>query len=162
MQREIPYTIQTLKETEYNLLRDFLYEAIYVPDGMEPPPISVLDSPYLQPYIAAFGNENHDIALSAVSSGEIAGIIWARIMHDYGHIDDQTPSLAMAVKKAYRQQGIGTALLQALLRELKIKGYKQISLSVQKENYAAIKLYKKAGFCIFQETQEEYIMTRTL
>ena len=35
------------------------------------------------------------------------------------------------------------------------------SLSVQKENYA-IKLYKKAGFKVFEETLEEFIMVLEL
>ena len=30
---------------------------------------------------------------------DIVGAVWIRIMNDYGHIDDQTPSLAISVKK---------------------------------------------------------------
>lgn len=42
----------------------------------------------------------------------------------------------------------------SLLRE---KGYKQVSLAVQKANYA-VRMYKKVGFEIIDENQEEYIM----
>lgn len=44
---------------------------------------------------------------------------------------------------------------------LRQAGYKKISLSVQKENYAA-KMYFKAGFSVLKETQEEYIMVLNL
>lgn len=36
------YTIRTMDKKEYPLLKDFLYEAIYIPDGVEAPPISVI------------------------------------------------------------------------------------------------------------------------
>lgn len=78
-------------------------------------------------------------------------------MNDYGHIDDETPSFAISLYKEYRHQGIGTALMKAMLSELKEKGYKQASLAVQKANYA-LRMYKKVGFEIIDENDEEYIM----
>ena len=36
------YKIRQMNNTEYPLLNDFLYEAIYVPTGIEPPPKTVL------------------------------------------------------------------------------------------------------------------------
>ena len=89
--------------------------------------------------------------------GNIVGAIWARIMNDYGHIDENTPSLAMSVLKAYRGMGIGTLLLTQMLLAEKAAGYAKLSLSVQKDNYA-VKLYRKAGFTTICETDEEYIM----
>ena len=47
--------------------------------------------------------------------------------------------------------------MRRILKELKEKGYKQVSLSVQKENYA-VNLYKKAGFEVICDKEEEYIM----
>ena len=44
-----------------------------------------------------------------------------------------------------------------MLKRLKNDGYKRVSLSVQKENYAS-KMYRKAGFEVFRENNEEYIM----
>ncbi|BBM35934.1 acetyltransferase, GNAT family [Pseudoleptotrichia goodfellowii] len=82
-------------------------------------------------------------------------------MDDYGHIDNETPSLAMSLFKEYRNLGIGTVLLNELLSELKIRGYLKVSLSVQKDNYAQ-KMYKKAGFKVIKENEEEYIMLAEL
>ncbi|WP_332069764.1 GNAT family N-acetyltransferase [Pseudoleptotrichia goodfellowii] len=89
------------------------------------------------------------------------GAAWVRIMDDYGHIDNETPSLAMSLFKEYRNLGIGTVLLNELLSELKIRGYLKVSLSVQKDNYAQ-KMYKKAGFKVIKENEEEYIMLAEL
>jgi hypothetical protein len=40
-------------------------------------------------------------------------------------------------------------------------GYEQVSLSVQKANYAA-KMYRKLGFAAVRENEEEYIMAADL
>ena len=89
------------------------------------------------------------------------GAAWSRIMNDYGHVDEQTPSLAIALYEAYRGKGIGTRLIRKLLELLKGKGFKQVSLSVQKENYA-VNMYRKLGFDVVRETDEEYIMVCNL
>ena len=48
------YTIRKMKQSEYPLLEDFLYEAIFVPEGMKPPARSILQTPELQVYTADF------------------------------------------------------------------------------------------------------------
>ena len=155
------YIIREMRSEEYCLLSDFLYEAIYIPDGIEPPPKSVIDCPELQEYIIEFGNRKHDKALVAEIQGNIVGAIWVRIMNDYGHIDNDTPSLAMSVCPRYRGLGIGTSLLKQLLQVERLAGYSKISLSVQKSNYA-VKMYEKVGFTVVDENSEEYIMTVNL
>lgn len=85
------------------------------------------------------------------------GAAWVRIMNDYGHINDETPSLAISLYGEYRHLGLGTALMKSVLQLLKDKGYKQTSLSVQKANYA-VGMYRKAGFAVVDENEEEYIM----
>ncbi len=150
------YQIRKIRESEYSILSDFLYEAIFIPKGMEKPPRSIIEQSELQVYIADFGKAD-DWCLVAEMKGKIIGAVWVRIMNDYGHIDNETPSLAISLYNEYRHLGIGTALMKAILQLLKEKGYKQISLSVQKENYA-VNMYRKIGFKIVSETDEEYIM----
>lgn len=154
-------TIREMQRAEYPLLEKFLYEAIFIPDGVEPPPKSIICRPELQVYISDFGKSQHDIALVADVNGEIVGAVWVRIMNDYGHIDDNTPSFAIAVCKEYRGKGIGTALMKEMLTILKERGYKQTSLSVQKANYAA-RMYRKLGFEVVDENAEEYLMLKKL
>ena len=155
------YTIREIKPTEYPLLDDFLYEAIFIPEGVEAPPKSIIYRPELQVYVANFGELKEDLALAAEVDGKIIGAVWARIMDDYGHIDNETPSLAISLYKEYRGLGIGTAMMKKMLTLLKERGYKRVSLSVQKSNYA-FKMYRKLGFEVVNENSEEYIMVRTL
>ena len=103
------YTIREMSPAEYPLLNNFLYEAIFIPDGMEAPPKSIINSPELQVYVSDFGTQIHDRALLAEINGQAVGAVWVRIMNDYGHIDDMTPSFAISLYKEYRRQGIGTA-----------------------------------------------------
>ena len=93
--------------------------------------------------------------------GKVVGAAWARIMNDYGHIDDETPSLAIAVHKEYRWQGIGKKLLLFLMSALDGKGFERVSLPVQKSN-PAVRLYQRTGFITVDETEEEYIMVNNL
>ncbi len=88
---------------------------------------------------------------------KVVGAVWVRIMDDYGHIDNDTPSFAISLCKDYRGFGIGTDLMKEMLRILKDGGYKQASLAVQKANYA-VRMYQKTGFEIVDENGEEYIM----
>lgn len=155
------YTIREIREEEYPLLNDFLYEAIFIPEGVEAPPKSIINTPELQVYISDFGTQKHDRALIAEVNGKVVGAVWVRIMNDYGHIDDATPSLAISLYKEFRGFGMGTAMMGKMLSVLKASGYKQTSLSVQKANYA-VKMYQKIGFKIFGENEEEYIMIKYL
>ncbi len=151
-------TIREIQKQEYPLLDNFLYEAIFVPEGIEPPPKTIITSPELQVYVAHFGESKDDWGFVAEVDDKIVGAVWVRIMDDYGHIDDKTPSLAISLYQEYRGFGIGTAMMKEFLTLLKSHGYNQVSLSVQKANYAA-KMYLKIGFEIVWENEEEYIMT---
>ena len=155
------YTIREIQEQEYPLLDNFLYEAIFIPEGIEPPPKTIIASPELQVYVERFGELKDDRGLVAEVDGKIVGAVWVRIMNDYGHIDNETPSLAISLYNEYRGFGIGTAMMKEILALLKIHGYKQVSLSVQKANYAA-RLYLKIGFKIVRENEDEYIMVHFL
>lgn len=151
------YIIREILEKEYSLLENFLYEAIFVPKGVPAPPKTIIEQPELQVYVTDFGKKKDGIGLVAEVGTKVVGAVWVRIMNDYGHIDDATPSFAISLYKEYRGWGIGTALMQEMLCILKQRGYQQASLAVQKENYA-VKLYKKVGFEIVDENEEEYIM----
>lgn len=150
------HKIREIRKNEYPILSEFLYGAIFVPEGMDKPPRSIIEQPELQVYIEDFGKED-DHCFVVEIKGKIVGAVWARIMDDHGHIDDETPSLAISLYEGYRGLGIGTTLMGVMLRSLREKGYEQVSLSVQKENYA-VRMYRKAGFEVIDENKEEYIM----
>lgn len=153
--------IEEMKPSQYPLLQDFLYEAIFVPQGMQAPPKSILQEPDLQVYVSDFGTYKDDIALSVKVNDIIVGAVWVRIMMDYGHVYADTPSLAISLLKEYRGKGIGMAMMKQMLRILKKRGYAQVSLSVQKENFA-VRMYQKLGFKILEDKEDEYLMIKTL
>lgn len=149
--------IREMQEAEYGLLEDFLYEAIFIPEGAEKPPKNIVARPELQVYVKDFGREKDDHCLVAETDGKIVGAVWMRVMNDYGHIEEGIPSFAISLYEEYRGKGIGTALMQQMLGKLKQLGYQKTSLAVQKANYA-VRMYKKVGFEIIGENEEEYIM----
>jgi uncharacterized protein YbbK (DUF523 family)/GNAT superfamily N-acetyltransferase len=153
--------IRKLMTEERPLLKDFLYEAIFIPEGVEAPPRDIVERPELRIYYDDFGTGPADHCLVAEADGRVVGAVWTRIMHDYGHVDDETPSFAISLYKEYRGKGIGTALMRRMLGLLKEQGYKKVSLAVQKANYA-VKLYRNVGFKIVDENAEEFIMVYEL
>lgn len=150
------FKIRELKKCEIKLLNTFLYEAIFIPEGVPEPSKDIINHPDLQIYISDFGKKD-DICYVAEVEGKVVGAVWTRIINDYGHIDDETPSLSISLLKEYRNLGIGTKLMKQIILALKEKGYKQVSLSVQKVNNA-VRMYKKFGFEIVHENEEDYIM----
>ncbi|MEG0752129.1 MAG: GNAT family N-acetyltransferase [Oscillospiraceae bacterium] len=148
--------IRKIKQDEYRVLEDFLYHAIFIPEGAELPPRTIINQPELQLYIADFGRKD-DYALVAEADNKIVGAVWTRIMDNYGHIDNDTPSFAISLYREYRGFGIGTELMKQMLTLLKEQGYKRASLAVQQTNYA-VKMYQKVGFEIVDKNEEEYIM----
>lgn len=151
------YTIRELSIDERDVLEIFLYHAIYIPEGITPPPFEIIKQPELQVYIERFGEQDGDICLVAEFDSKIVGAVWVRIMNDYGHISDDMPSLAISLLPEYRGKGIGTALMQSMQEIVSKQGYKGISLSVQKQNYAT-KMYRKLGFNTIEDKDEELIM----
>lgn len=151
------YLIRKLREDEMDLLKEFLFEAIFIPEGIAPPDKSIVERPELRVYTDGFGEKKGDNCLVAEVSGRVIGAVWTRIMNDYGHVDDDTPSFAISLYREYRGQGIGTQLMLSMLRLLKEQGFRRASLAVQKANYA-VRMYERVGFRIAAENEEEFIM----
>ena len=153
--------IRQLSEKEYPILEDMLYEAIYQPDENNLAPRNVIEIPEVNAYIKDFGSRKDDYCLVADVGGVIVGAVWVRIIsgdiQGYGYVDDNTPEFAISLFKEYRNKGIGTQLMAAMIEHLRGYGYRQTSLNVKKENYA-VKLYKKMGFVVIGEDDEDYLM----
>jgi len=152
--------IREMNPEEVSILKDMLYEAIFQLDKTNFLPREIIEQPELSIYIDNWGNPD-DLCFVAEVDGKIVGAVWTRILageiKGYGNIDDSTPEFAISLYKEYRNQGIGTALMNHMLQLLKTRGYKQASLAVQKENYA-VKMYENVGFKTVAEHKEEYLM----
>jgi len=81
-----------------------------------------------------------DGTLVAVADGEIVGSIHVDASrHGFGEI-------GMAVARAWRGRGVGSALLAAAIDDARERGLHKLSLSVFVHNAAGIALYRKYGF----------------
>lgn len=49
------YKIREIKESEYPVLSDFLYQAIFISEGMEKTSKSIIEQPKMQIYVVDFG-----------------------------------------------------------------------------------------------------------
>ena len=67
----------------------------------------------------------------------------------------------MAIKPKFQEQGIGTKMLDTILLKLTTLNYKQVSLSVDKRNFA-YGLYKKFDFKEVETTENSIKMLRVL
>lgn len=155
--------IQEHVDSEQDVLRKFLYLAIYTPPGQSPPPMQVVKTPELSRYVDGWG-EPDDHAVFAILEGKIIGACWARRFSEvepgYGFIRSDIPELSIAVFPEHRQKGVGTKLLQALIDKLQTK-YRAVSLSVSTENPAR-HLYEKLGFTRFHQTSHHLVMIKAL
>ena len=117
--------IRDIRSEEYLLLEDFLYDAIYIPEGTKQPPREIIMQPELAVYIENFGQPD-DLCLVAVSKGILLGAVWCRVLsgkrRGYGSIGEHTPELAISVRKEFRYQGIGKQLMREMLSLLRKKG----------------------------------------
>ena len=150
---------------EYPLLEEFLYHAIYLPPGVEALPREIIFEPPIYIYIKDFGGED-DCCIVAELEGEVIGAAWTRIIPAYGHINSKTPELAISVLPKWREQGIGSKMMRSLFEILRERGYRQTSLSVQKDN-PAVRFYERLGYEIVGERvdhadHEDFLMIKQL
>lgn len=115
--------------------------------AQEPSVAAVQAQPLLRKYVDQWGRKG-DCGVVALHEEIAIGAAWLRLWsaeeQGVSFLDDQTPELAMAVLPNYRQQGVGTQLLNHLI-ELASPHFAAISLSVRSEN-PAIALYERLGF----------------
>lgn len=161
MERHSWGSIREIKPNEIPLLTDFLYEAIFQPRNNPKLPRTVLQEPMTWAYVDRFGTLPDDFCHVATVDGLIIGAVWSRRGCSYGKIDDSTPELAISLYPQYRGRGIGSKLLACHLAYLSESGHQQISLSVDKTNYA-VKMYHKAGFKTIAEREHDYLMIKEL
>ena len=165
---KINANIRAVRESDHECLPNFLYQAIFIPDGIEPPPRSIINQPEIFVYIKDFGTQPGDLGVvaSCEQSGQIIGAAWTRIIPAYGHIDNDTPELAISILPEFRGYGIGTKLMKKLFEVLRENGYRRTSLSVQKDN-PAVRFYRRLGYeqsgeRLDHAEHEDYLMVKTL
>jgi ribosomal protein S18 acetylase RimI-like enzyme len=130
------------------LLREMLYLAVFVPQGETPPPPSIVAQPELARYVNSWGRPGDDGVIALAPDSYPIGAAWLRLWSEddrgYGFVDVHTPELSVAVRAEFRSHGIGTRLLQEMLRRAD-ETHESVSLSVSVQN-PAVRLYERLGF----------------
>jgi ribosomal protein S18 acetylase RimI-like enzyme len=148
--------------TDEDFLWDILYEAIFIPEGADAPPLSVLEDPAIARYMLDWGREHdHGWIAEDIEHNQLLGAAWLRLwdeeMHGYGFYHPDYPELTIALLPEARGQGIGTRLMERLITAARDAGYPGISLSVSAQNPAR-NLYERLGFRIVSEDEESVVM----
>jgi len=157
-------TIKELNLSQAGILKSLLYTAIFVPPGQEKLQFDIITNPEIAVYIKDFGRKG-DLCLVAEINGEIAGAVWTRLFNEiekgFGFISSDIPELSMAVFESFQKKGIGKMLLNGMIKLLIDHGYKNVSLSVDKNNYA-YNLYKSYGFEDYESNNDSVTMIKRL
>ena len=140
-------------------LWEMLYQALYVPEGQLPFPREILFEPDIACYVKEWGRPG-DWGLLACDGVTPVGAAWLRLWpgHErgYGYVDVKTPEISIALLKEYRGFGIGTRLIQEIIREAR-QQYTGMSLSVV-ESSPARRLYERLGFKSVGRIEESLTM----
>ena len=93
--------------------------------------------------------------------GVVAGYVGSQ------SVPPEADVMNVAVSPAYRRQGIGRALMEALITELSARGMESLTLEVRASNEAAIALYEALGFLqvgrrpnYYQDPKEDALILR--
>ena len=156
--------IRPVQSPELEFLEEMLFEAIFIPPGVEKPPKNIIYRPELYRYVDGFGRSG-DVCLVAESGGKLIAAIWTRLFtadnKGYGFVDERTPELSMAVVAGHRNKGTGTKLLVEMARLLAALDYEKVSLSVDTRN-PAYRLYQRAGFLEIHADGNSAVLVRHL
>lgn len=86
--------------------------------------------------------------------GKIIGYAGMSWVLDEGHIT------TLAVAREYRRQGIGSKLLEQLIKKARALGLRYLTLEVRESNIPAQKLYYKYGFVVEGKRRRYYLNPR--
>ena len=85
-------------------------------------------------------DDSHEFLVAEREDGKLLGYVGMMTVLDEGYISN------VAVDPEVRRQGIGDALIRALLERAELRELRFVTLEVREHNEAAISLYRKHGF----------------
>jgi GNAT superfamily N-acetyltransferase len=154
-QTSFHWKIRRATPNDVDFMRLMLYEAAYWRPGQRRLPFhSALADPKIARYIKGWGRAG-DLGLLAVDArNQQLGAAWYRVFAadepGYGFVDASIPEVTIAIGSPYRRRGVGGELLSALMEQARRAGFKQLSLSVARDNPARA-LYERHGFVTVKE-----------
>ena len=114
---------------------------------------------YPDGYLDRFLGKSADRIYIADAGGESVGFLSVEVHHDpVGHIylDD------FSVTAAYRNKGIGSALICAAEAYAGETGSRAVILHVEKANPAAMRFYRRAGYSVFRDDGNRFLLIKDI
>lgn len=91
-------------------------------------------------YEEILANPARNSCLVAEQEGQIVGFVCFRV------VGEESELLNLAVLPSFREQGVGSFLVEQTLQEVTARGATRIFLEVRDSNLAALRLYERLGF----------------
>ena len=149
--QSLGYTIRAATPADAPILWDMLFYAANMAEDGATSSAAARSHPYLAAFVAGWGQPG-DLGVIAIDRADSSalGAAWLRQLSApekrYAAVSEGTPELAIAVAPTAVGQGIGGALLDALLAQARSQ-YPAVALSVRERN-PAIRLYERHGFVV--------------
>ncbi len=138
-------TVRPVAPDDLAFLWEMLYRASWSHLDPDSTPESIRDDPALAQYLDGWGRPG-DLGVIALDGTRPRGAAWVRLLADdeSGSADHEhdVPELAIAVSEGHEGRGIGSSLLDALMRRLPDTS---VVLTARSTN-PAIALYERHGF----------------
>ena len=146
------YKIRTAVPTDEGKIRELFLEmlrTIYRTDDVKS---------YEDGYLDRFWRENQDRIYVAEDSQVIA-FLSVEVHHDpvdHIYLDD------FSVTAAYRNKGIGSALIRAAEAYAEQIGSRAVILHVEKTNTSAMRFYERSGYAVFRDDGDRFLLKKDM
>ena len=146
-----PWRIRLATAADGAFMSDMLMEAVnWSPEWKKKSRERIFSTPQIAHYVTGWPRDT-DLGAIAEADGDRVGAAWLRFLSaadpGYGFVAADVPELTIGVAAPWRGRGVGRALLRAVADRARSAGIGQISLSVERKNYAQ-KLYIGEGYRI--------------
>lgn len=109
------------------------------------------EEPYSYPLLKAYYHLAKELFIVAKEGNEVLGYALGIVQYGYrGHV------ISIAVRKEYRERGVGSLLLKDLENRFKLFNCTHSYLEVNYKNIPAIKFYNKQGYVVIKFQKNYY------
>ncbi|MGG7464381.1 MULTISPECIES: GNAT family N-acetyltransferase [unclassified Plantibacter] len=159
------YTIREASGADVRVLTDMVVEAANWNASAVRQRVVVLADPLHQRYVRGWKRPGDAGSLAIDADGASVGACWFRLFPantpGYGFVAPGVPELILGVNHQWRAQGVGRALLRAVIDQARAAGHQRLSLSVERDNHA-VALYRTEGFATLEQRGSRDTMVRNL
>ncbi|MBR5868831.1 MAG: GNAT family N-acetyltransferase [Clostridia bacterium] len=148
-----PYVIRTARSYETDAVNDLFLEMLYTIHPNE------THSGYAPGDLDRYFTDREDRLFVAEADGKPVAFLALEVHREeqiFTYVDD------FSVTEAFRNQGIGHALMAAAENHTRAMGIPVISLHVEKHNQGARRLYERLGYTLYEDQGARLLLVKEL